>query len=687
MILLLLQMVRNYVRKTERQKWSEISMEQAISAVLDNQMGLDRASAEFGVPKSTLARYVKKKRGNPELKVDKKAGKFQCVFTEQQELELVTYVKNMEKRLFGLSMQDLRTLAYQLAERNKIVHNFNKNYAMAGQDWINGFLKRHPDISVRKPEATSGARAMGFNKVAVTQFQTLLKECIDKYKFTSEKIFNCDETGISVNPKGHSKVLATKGKRQVGALTSCERGETVTVELCFSASGAYMPPMLIFPRKRKQKEFELGLPPGGWAEVTDSGWITSETFVGWFRKFISFSKATKDAPVLLLFDGHSTHTRNLELIDMARDNGVILLCFPPHCSHRLQPLDVSLMKPISVYYEEEVRKWLRSNPGKVVTLFQISTLFGAAFMNAATMRTAVNGFRKAGIWPPDMSVFTEDDFLPSAPTDIPLVDNTAPNNIRATQENADEEEIGQTDDTDEPLGTNPRTPSPNRENVPILPQCSWMSDVAPSPELIGTNSKAPFKDGENISILPQCSGTQNVAPKSDVTAKFRSSFPTASPEFVLPIPKVQQDKKRVSRKKGKTTILTSSPYLEELKRAKEETKIKEAKKIERAKRKVDLQEESGVATKESAQKRSKVQMKRRLPEKKAAKPAKIIINPEAGAGDSEDDADCLYCQERYSVSREGWIACSSCWKWAHNSCADIDSDDDEAVFICELCVK
>lgn len=84
-------------------------------------------------------------------------------------------------------------------------------------------------------------------------------------------MFKCEETGVNVNPKGHSKFIAKKGKRQVGTLTSSEQGETVTVELCFSASGSYMSPMLIFPRKRKQQEFELGLPPGEWAEVSNSG--------------------------------------------------------------------------------------------------------------------------------------------------------------------------------------------------------------------------------------------------------------------------------------------------------------------------------------------------------------------------------------------------------------------------------
>ena len=167
-----------------------------------------------------------------------------------------------------------------------------------------------------------------------------------------------------------------------------------------------------------QKEFGLGLPPGGWAETHSTGWMTTELFLVWFKKFVAFSKASKDFPVLLVLDGHSTHTKNLDVIDYARDNGVSLLCLPPHCSHRIQPLDVSFMKPLSLHYSDEVRKWLRSNPGKVVTLFQISMLFGSAFIQSASMLTATKGFEKTGIWPPNPSVFTDSDFLPADATDI-----------------------------------------------------------------------------------------------------------------------------------------------------------------------------------------------------------------------------------------------------------------------------
>lgn len=185
-----------------------------------------------------------------------------------------------------MTTKELRRLVYQLAEKNNCKHNFDRESEMAGKDWADKFMKRHPELSLRKPEGTSGARAMGFNRVAVSQFFNVLTKVIDEHRLTPDRIYNCDETGVTVNPKQLSKVIAANGQRQVGALISAERGNTVTVEICFSDSGLYRPPMLIYPRKKKQKEFEMGLPAGGWAEVHETGWMTAEIFEKWFLKFI-----------------------------------------------------------------------------------------------------------------------------------------------------------------------------------------------------------------------------------------------------------------------------------------------------------------------------------------------------------------------------------------------------------------
>lgn len=92
--------------------------------------------------------------------------------------------------------------------------------------------------------------------------------------------------------------------------------------------------MLIFPRKRRQKAFQLNIPPEAWAEVYVTGWMTKPLFCMCFEKFIGFSGAQKESPVLLL-DGQRSHTKSLQLINNASENRVIMLCFPPHCTHRL----------------------------------------------------------------------------------------------------------------------------------------------------------------------------------------------------------------------------------------------------------------------------------------------------------------------------------------------------------------
>ncbi|KAG5877049.1 hypothetical protein JTB14_029377 [Gonioctena quinquepunctata] len=96
----------------------------------------------------------------------------ESVFTTEQGSELVSYLKSIENRLFGLIMKDFLLLAFQLAERNELSHHFSRITCLARQDWMEAFLERQPDLSIRTPESTSGARAIGFNRIAVGQRPT-----------------------------------------------------------------------------------------------------------------------------------------------------------------------------------------------------------------------------------------------------------------------------------------------------------------------------------------------------------------------------------------------------------------------------------------------------------------------------------------------------------------------------------
>ncbi|KAF2895828.1 hypothetical protein ILUMI_10350 [Ignelater luminosus] len=178
-----------------------------------------------------------------------------------------------------------------------------------------------------------------------------------------------------------------------GCLSSAERG-VLLAKACMNAAGNFMLPMFIFLRKRKNLLLLNDAPPASFTYYHESGWINAESFLYWFRCFIEYANPSPQKPVLLILDGHRFHSKSMALIDLALENNVTLLCFYPHTTHRLYPLDVSFMAPLSAYYEQEVRKWLVAHPGRAVTIYQIGKLFTPVFRRAALMQTAIAGFKK-----------------------------------------------------------------------------------------------------------------------------------------------------------------------------------------------------------------------------------------------------------------------------------------------------
>jgi len=277
-----------------------------------------------------------------------------------EEDKLCQYCLDMADMGYGLTTEDIKVIAYRIAASSGRPHPFKES--SAGRDWYEGFMKRHPQLSLRKPEALSYARAKNANAKVIENFFVKLASVCAHLNILSKpmQIFNADETGISKVHKPCMKVLAKRGQKMVWFLTSGERGRTHTVLVYGSAAGYVVPPLMIFPRARMNDSLKAGAPPGTRFEVSPKGWINHDIFLRWLDFFIASIPTTR--PVLLLYDGHSS-TISIEVIVKSSKSDIHLLCLPSHGTHLLQLLHVSVMSSLKLHFSKACKRFLSENPG------------------------------------------------------------------------------------------------------------------------------------------------------------------------------------------------------------------------------------------------------------------------------------------------------------------------------------
>lgn len=182
-------------------------------------------------------------------------------------------------------------------------------------------------------------RAQAFNKNYITSYFTALGAILGTDQLGPENIFNVNELGLST-----VKIFATKGHKL---------GQHLTVVCAMNTVSTFVPPAFIFPQKRFKKELMDNCPIGSIAFYQENEWMSSELILKWLQHFVHYMKISKENKALLLLDGHSSH-KSLEVLEYTENNGIILFCFPTHCTHRVQPLDVGFFNSLQIYYDQEI---------------------------------------------------------------------------------------------------------------------------------------------------------------------------------------------------------------------------------------------------------------------------------------------------------------------------------------------
>ena len=314
------------------------AMAAAIESVTKDEMNVTEASKVFNVPRQRLDDWLK--------------GKFRKVgagrdteLTADEEEVLVKYCLFMANSSYPLSVAHIKAFAWAIVKKSSRESRFSSTSEPTWK-WWRGFRKRHPEVTLSKPDNFDRGRSRMNNQTVMDKFFLLYKILLDKKKLIDKPshIFNADESGVDLNSKVGKVVVKTKSKHAYSEQKSIK--DHITTMICCSASGLTLSPMIIFEKSWPSAPYSQNDPDGCLYAKSPNRYVDEELFLEWFKKFF-IPETNHLTPTLLVLDGHGSHGTNtthlsFELISLAKEENIHILLLPPHTTNILQPLDVGI---------------------------------------------------------------------------------------------------------------------------------------------------------------------------------------------------------------------------------------------------------------------------------------------------------------------------------------------------------
>jgi hypothetical protein len=134
-----------------------------------------------------------------------------------------------------------------------------------------------------------------------------------------------------------------------------------------------------------------------------NGWTSDELGHSWLTDLFEKETASKArrSHRLLFVDGHGSHV-NMKFLHWCEQHKVLLAIYPPHSTHRLQPLDVGIFAPLASHYSQALDDLVRKSEGHTsISKRDFFSIFWPAFREAFTKENIVSAWSNTGIWPFD----------------------------------------------------------------------------------------------------------------------------------------------------------------------------------------------------------------------------------------------------------------------------------------------
>ena len=227
-----------------------------------------------------------------------------------------------------------------------------------------------------------------------------LAEIIREYSVASTNVFIMNETGSMFGLGASKRVIVPSGDPASRFREQPATQESATVIEYLGSGGQVLPPLIITKGKRHTvgEQRRMNGFPGTWHfSKSDSGWTNSELAVEWLETI--FEPSTRPSKPsdwrLLILDRHESHTSQA-FCDVLWSHRTIPFLLPPHVTHVMQPLHVSIFGPLTSAYQRLVSHSAES-VGAFIDKAQFGSVYAQSRAQVLTQSAARKAFSDSGI--------------------------------------------------------------------------------------------------------------------------------------------------------------------------------------------------------------------------------------------------------------------------------------------------
>ena len=337
----------------------------------------------------------------------------QCLLSPIQERDLVLYINKLTEIGLPPTPAMVRNIAGDISEK------------IPGKDWSHRFCKRwRHTLDSRYLQAIDLSRQKADSERSYTFYFELLDIKLRQYEVQARNIYNMDEKGFMIGQLSKARRIFTKDAFERGRLLGPGQDgnrEWITCIATICADGTWLPPGLIYAgesglRDSWVQDFD-GNTHNCYFATSPTGWTNDALGMSYLTKIFdpaTRQKARRDWRVLFC-DGHGSHI-NMAFLNWCIEHRILVVCYPPHSTHRLQPLDVCLFAPLATYYSQQLDNWIHLCQGlSKVTKRDFFRFFWPAFISTFTEKNIHSGFAKTGLNPFDPLVILQSFERPLTP--------------------------------------------------------------------------------------------------------------------------------------------------------------------------------------------------------------------------------------------------------------------------------